>query len=188
MYEFLIDTPAIHVALFRWIFRNPDRATQLHRPSGYLDSRSRRSGGSSVTPGNRSIVNQFQRQIGSDINDSNSQVENHLIPSTTYEQDVIMDPNSEFWARLRDPAARRRDLALTYEMIYHPILSVLNAEETKTWMWLSVALLINIACIQIEIMLFQGIMEQEQQERGYNATTTTTTPLTTPGINRYLRG
>jgi hypothetical protein len=107
-----------------------------------------------------------------------------VFPSTTYEYDVMLDPNSEFWTRLRDPVARRQDVALTYEMIYEPILKILNAEETRTWMWLSLALLINVACIQIEIMLFQGIMEQEQQERGDNSTTA---PLTTPGISRYLR-
>jgi hypothetical protein len=114
-------------------------------------------------------------------------MENHVLPSTTYEYDVMLDPDSEFWVRLRDPVSRPRDIALTYELIYDPILSILNAEQTKTWMWLSAALLINVACIQIEIMLFQGIMEQEQDMRGDNSTSTSTTPLTTPGINRYLR-
>jgi hypothetical protein len=195
MYEYLIDSPAIHMSLFHWIFRNRDRSRRRRQPSGYRNSRSNANGSSgesssSMAPDdNGSTINPpIPNQIQNNHADNNNlQVEDHVIPLTADEIDVMLDLNSEFWARLRDPVARRRDIALTYEMIYHPLLSVLNAEEVKTWMWLSVALLINVACIQIEIILFQGIMEQEQQERGDNSTTTTTTPLTTPGINRYLR-
>ena len=77
----------------------------------------------------------------------------------------------------------RRDLALTYEMIYGPLLRIIDAEETKTWMWLIIAVLINVVCIQLELTLFQSIMEQEQHERGDNSTT-----ALAPGITRHLRG
>jgi hypothetical protein len=97
--------------------------------------------------------------------------------------DPILDPDSFFWARIGNSYSARRDLALTYDMIYGPLLRYVDAEETKTWMWLIIALFINVVCIQIELSLFQSIMEQEQQERGDNSTT-----ALAPGITRYLRG
>jgi hypothetical protein len=187
MYEFLIDSPAIYARLFHWIFRNSDRSRRRRRSSGYRNSSSRMSGGSIDAPNNQGIMNRQQHYDRNNTTTNTLPMENHVLPSTTYDYDVMLDPDSEFWVRLRDPVARPRDIALTYELIYDPILSILNAEQTKTWMWLSAALLINVACIQIEIMLFQGIMEQEQDMRGDNSTSTSTTPLTTPGINRYLR-
>lgn len=96
------------------------------------------------------------------------------------------NPEVEFWLRLRNPRLQQRDLFLTYEMIYGPLLKYVEAEEAKTWMWLILALLINVVCIQIELSLFQSIMEQEQhQERGDNGTSTT---VLAHGIMRSLRG
>jgi hypothetical protein len=96
------------------------------------------------------------------------------------------NPEVEFWLRLRNPRLQQRDLFLTYEMIYGPLLKYVEAEEAKTWMWLILALLINVVCIQIELSLFQSIMDQEQhQERGDNGTSTA---VLAHGLTRSLRG
>jgi hypothetical protein len=51
-----------------------------------------------------------------------------------------------------------RRLALTYEAIYGPSESYVEAESTRTWLWLIFALLLNMICIRIELLMFQDML------------------------------
>jgi hypothetical protein len=55
--------------------------------------------------------------------------------------------------------ARHHNLALTYEAIYGPSESYVESETTRTWLWFIFALLLNVVCIRIELLLFKDMME-----------------------------
>jgi hypothetical protein len=52
-------------------------------------------------------------------------------------------------------------LAQTYDVIYRPVTErYLEGEEARTWMWLIGALMINIVCIRIELILFDSLLSE----------------------------
>jgi hypothetical protein len=54
--------------------------------------------------------------------------------------------------------ARHHNLALTYEAIYGPSESYVESESSRTWLWFIFALLLNVVCIRIELLLFEDMM------------------------------
>lgn len=49
-------------------------------------------------------------------------------------------------------------LALTYETIYGPSDTFIESENSRTMLWLIFALLLNMICIRIELLMFQEMM------------------------------
>ena len=49
-------------------------------------------------------------------------------------------------------------LALTYEAIYGQPESYIESDSARTGLWLIIALLLNVVCIRIELLLFQDLM------------------------------
>ena len=70
-----------------------------------------------------------------------------------------------------------QELDGTYDMIYRPIWTA--SEELKTWIWLILALLLNISMITIEMSFFQELAqaEEEEEQMGYTNNNTTVAHL-----------
>mmetsp|Transcript_44647 Transcript_44647/g.108289 ORF Transcript_44647/g.108289 Transcript_44647/m.108289 type:complete len:269 (-) Transcript_44647:190-996(-) len=71
---------------------------------------------------------------------------------------------------------RDRELEETYEIIYRNISRrYLEGEDVKSWMWLMGALLINIVCIRVELLLFDSLTSLEYVDESTTDTTNVTT-------------
>lgn len=55
-----------------------------------------------------------------------------------------------------------RQLALTYEAIYGPPTNFVESESTKLWMLVMFALLLNVICIRLEILMFREMMASNE--------------------------
>lgn len=53
---------------------------------------------------------------------------------------------------------QQQRLALMYEVIYGNPRQYVDSDAARTWLWLVFALLLNIFCIQLELLLFQDMM------------------------------
>jgi hypothetical protein len=53
-----------------------------------------------------------------------------------------------------------QELEQTYEVIYRPMTqNYMEGENSRSWMWLMSALLINIVCIRVELILFDSLLK-----------------------------
>jgi hypothetical protein len=98
------------------------------------------------------------------------------------------DDNLDFSSLLvlLDDNRAERQLSLTYDSIYGQAETYIEADETRTWLWLIIALLINITCIHIELLIFQNLMDDGNKFPSSAASSSslsstnnnTTTPIT----------
>ncbi len=73
-------------------------------------------------------------------------------------------PRSPRLDNLVDDYRTEERLARTYAVIYGPTETYMEAEETRTWLWLCFALLINVVCIRIELLLFENLMDEDNDD------------------------
>lgn len=57
-----------------------------------------------------------------------------------------------------DDSTTEQRLALTYGAIYGSTERYTESESTRTWLWLIFALLLNVVCFRIELLLLEDVM------------------------------
>lgn len=131
-----------------------------------IERENRRGGGGRGGMRRGRIGNRRQRQ-GDASNNSNTD-------SAMDEMGVaLFDTERRRQIPLEDRTLTEERLAQTYAVIYGPITDrYLEGEEARTWMWLIGALLINVVCIRIELILFQSLVTNEAGMTGNNSTIT----------------